>query len=138
MSENCDEAARKAAVAKTERSTALGTFTRASNMLTKVLEEESTSENVLREQFDDFLDCWDKLEEAHGNYLETAEVEDDEYLKDLEESMVAVYVRCNDRMIDLKERNAAEERRKRFVEVKVEAEKIKFYDRGENFKEIAG
>ena len=150
MSDNCDEVAWKAAVAMTERSTALETFMRASNMLTKLLEKESTSENVLREQFNKFLDCWDKLEEAHGEYLEIAEVEEDEYLKDPEEIMEAEYMRYNDRLIELKkkeqeikdtmaatERTAAEASRKKDVAERMEAEKVKFLGDAESFKDLA-
>ena len=94
--EGDDEAARKAAVAKTKRSTALRNFTRANNMLTKLMSNEKTAQDMLEKQFDKFLEAWNTLEAAHGDYLEIAEVEDDEYLNDPEAAMQAGYVEYND------------------------------------------
>ena len=51
MTDAEEEAARKAAVAKTKRSTALGNFTRASNMLTRLMDTEETSKEMLEKKF---------------------------------------------------------------------------------------
>ena len=155
--EGDDEAARKAAVAKTKRSTALRNFTRANNMLTKLMANEKTAQDMLEKQFDKFLEAWNTLEAAHGDYLEIAEVEDDEYLNDPEAAMQAGYVEYNDRSIQLREkekeskdtmaatertaeeakRAAAEEGRKKDVAERVKTEKAKFLGEAESFKDLA-
>ncbi len=120
------------------------------NMLLKLLEKENTPADMLEKQFDKFLDGWNKLEIAHGDYLEAAEKEDDEYLKDPEKAMEAGYSQSNDRLIDLRnkeqekkdtavatERTEAEENRKRIAAVKVETEKAKFLEDAESFRGLA-
>ena len=55
---------------KTKRTTALGTFTRNERTLNAMLDDESPKE-LVTPQYEKLQSCWDKLEAARDNYLET-------------------------------------------------------------------
>ena len=61
---------------KNKRKTALGTFTRNERTLNSMLDDESPKDMVTP-QYEKLKICWDKLEVAHDNYLETLEGEID-------------------------------------------------------------
>ena len=58
---------------KRKRSTALGAFTRNEKTLNTMLDNGSPI-HIVTPQFDKLQACWNKLEEAHDNYIESIDI----------------------------------------------------------------